>query len=262
MLNKILADTAKTFNVPEYTASKIVTLIDVCKMRGLTGGEAASKFADLLGFLQIADDVRSHEYFATRWTDHKVWIKIGLAEQQYLNNETPLFTQSRLEPVYNKTAFYDQGCQKVDLGVNTNPITGGSVRRPARLEESFSNFIVHEYLPDSFFLETFKTRVHGILANGLPDVPDVDAYRIYVSADTARQSLSRDLITKGVSASRASLLDYTLLELNVDKMQMNNDVFYTKTISGHKGQGSNYGYFYSADVPASGIRVSTQNIAD
>ncbi len=263
MLNKIIDQAVLQMDVDVPTATRLVHFIDVLKMKGFTGGEAASRFADQLGFLRIPDNRVSHEFFAVRWTDHKVWITVTDDLKQYLNNSTPLFTQSRLEPVYRDIPFYEAGLERVDPGVNRNVRNRGTVRNCPRPSEQYSNFIIHENLPDSFFLEVPNTSVQATLENGLPPIDisaNAEPRKVYVTVHEARSNLAKDLISKGLPATQANLVQFTLLALNVDKMEMNNDVFWTKTLSGHKGQGSNYGYFYTGAVPADGCSIAHHNL--
>ncbi len=262
MLNKIIAECMLALDVSETIAQKLVTCIDILKLRGYTGGEAASKFADYLGFLRLSDNSVSQTFFAHRWVDHKVWIPITADLKQYLHSDTPLFTQSRLEPVFRSEPFYHAGLTKVDPGVNSNPEDHGTVRQAKPLPEAYQNFIIHEYLPNHFYYEVHNSMVEKILSGGLFEVDDDEnPYKIYITDVEARTNLTKDLITSGKRSDRTDLLDYTLLRLKVSKMQMDNRVFYTKTISGHKGQSSAYGYFYKGAVPASGCSIAPTNIS-
>lgn len=261
-LETAIAETATVLNIDTSLALSLVTRIDVLKIKGYTAGEAASHFADYLGFLGLPDDEASHELFATRWMDHKVWIKIPEDLKHYLNSDTPLFTQAREEPIYRKTPFYAAGITKTPLGVLRNPEDGGSVRKAPALDEGLDNFIIHQFLPDVFYLEVANNQVQSVLNLGLPAQPNGDdAYKIYLDAESARSNLSIDLMTadKELHTARPSLTDYTLIQLEVSKMEINNDAFYTKNITGHKGRTGNLGYFYVGHVPASGCKVSRSN---
>lgn len=265
-LEDVIGRCMAALGVDRPTAAKLALKIDSFKMRGLTGGEGSSRFADYLGFLRIPDSEVTNEFFAYCWTSPLVWTPICPELRPFLNRETPLFTQSRLEPVFHSTPFYEQGLTKVKTGVNFNPEDGSAVRKPKGLTEDYSNFIINEFLPKTFFIEVKNDEVSQVLAEGIratnegDDSDEDDEHTLYLKSDDARANLASDLRTHNRLVTREALLQYTLIEIETSKMQINNKVFYTKTVSGHKGQGSNYGYFYSGSVPPSGCHVSSENL--
>ncbi len=258
MLTQIVTAAAEQMGVNTVIASKLVHFIDVQKLKGLTGGQAASRFADYLGFLRLPDDAASHEFFASRWNDHLVRIPITPELEKYSETSTPIFTRPRLEPVFNKTPFYNAGLTKVETGVTRNPEDGGSVRKPPPSTISYSNFIIEEFVPAQFYFEIHNEQVEDFLTNGLKALSGEAELQIYPSAHDAHANLVRDLRMRGNKITHALLGEHTLVSIASEKMQLNNDVFYTKHLS--QNANATYGYFYTGGVPAAGCAVAENKL--
>lgn len=264
----IVQRTSSTFGLDAETAALLVNRIDLLKLQGFTGGQALSQFGDYLGFLRIPDNEQSLEFFAQRWADPLVWSPITKENVRYLNPETPLFTQSRLEPHFMSSPFFKQGLTKVGTGVSYNPEDSSALRKAPGLTEDYSNFVVSAFLPPAFFVEVKNSEVQAVLEHGIEathegnDSSPEDEHVLYLTPEDARANLAVDLRRQQLPVSRATLLEHTLLEIATDSMTIDNRVFYTKTVSGHKGQGSNYGYFYSGSVPPGGVTVSKLNLTE
>jgi hypothetical protein len=127
MFHKIVEAATIQLSLPQDTVEKLVKFIDIQKIKGLVGGQAASKFGDFLGFLGIPDNSLSQQFFGDRWSDHRVHIQVPDDLKHYLNNDTPVFTPNRLEPQYQEKPFYEQGVTRVASGTYGNPENGGSV---------------------------------------------------------------------------------------------------------------------------------------
>lgn len=260
MLTQIIEQGCQLLKLATETVTKLVTFIDIQKIKGYTGGQAASRFADYLGFLGIADNAVSHEFFASRWTDHRVWIDIPENLRHYVDQAAPLFTPGRLEPKYETRPFYEQGIPQVAPGTTCDPTTGHSVRTAPALTESYSNFIINVNVPQEFYIEVANSAIDRTLTTGFESDPE-QPYRLYASAAEARDSLYRELAhsraTRGPRAGVAG--DYTLLTVATEHMELNNDLFFTMKIAGRKQSTTSAGYFYRGYIKPKGIRIADEN---
>jgi hypothetical protein len=103
--------------------------------------------------------------------------------------------------------------------------------------------------------------VNDILSSGLDETDYEDPYKIYSSVQDARDSLFKDLAATGHqrSSNLGKPTDYTLIAIASDYMEMNNNVFYTRKLHGHRQGSRSYGYFYTGFVKPQGLSVSKLN---
>lgn len=240
---------------------KLVQRIDEFKVMGFTGGEASSKFGDYLTFLGLPDDEPASEFFARRWTDHRVVTEIPHKLRAYVNNDTPAFTISRIEPQYQKQPFTKQGIPTIDSGSYGLPGAKSPVMEAPRLTEEYLNFIIVENLPEIFYMEADNSRMSEILSTGLPHPGAELPYKLYATVGDARDSLFRDLKTHGRHHSVAALspVNFTLLEIDSFGLVLDTAIFYTRTLSGHRQGTRAYGYYYEGSLDEQYLSVSKQN---
>lgn len=260
-VDRIIEEEAAILNLSPEVVRKLVTFIDLRKIEGQIGGLASSMFGDFLGFNRLPYTEQLSEFFARRWADHMVQITIPKEYMKYLPGDTPLFTPSRLEPVYNKVPFYEAGIDKTPPGVNTNLHDYGTVRKPPPMREEYENFIVSQFVPPTFFLEVANESIPTVLAEGLPEVDFEDPYHLHLNAEDARSGLSKHLhnLTQRVAAKQ-ELLQFTLIELHTLQLELTADVFFTRN-GLDAGSARSGGYFYTGKIPASAITVSDENIS-
>lgn len=261
-LQSVLDSESCATGLPPETVSVLVGKVDELKILGYTGGEASSKFGDYLGFLGLPDDAHMGEFFARRWSDHCVVTPVPPKLRHYVANDTPIFTVSRIEPQYQVRPFYKQGLEKVEPGSYGPPTARGPVRTAPPLRERFSNFIILANFPPVFYMEADNARISTILSDGLPKSDRHHPYKFYSTIDDARDSLFRDLATHGRQRSATVMLpsNFTLLEIRSAGLALDNDVFYTRTLSGHKQGSRAYGYYYTGGIDKQFLAVCVANI--
>jgi hypothetical protein len=230
------------------------------KVMGQVGGMASSKFGDYLGFLRIPDDEKMQKFFAERWADHMVRSEVPKEYMKYLSPDAPMFTPSRLEPFYNPTPFYEAGITKTDPGVNRNPEDGGTVRKPKPMPEGYENFLIEQFLPEAFYIELTNESIPSVLKDGLPEVTFDNPYPLHVTAEEARRGLNKHLHhTTHRIVTPQELKRYTLVVIDVNKIEMNADVLFTRNDI-EAGSSRFGGYFYSGKIPPTAIKVADENI--
>lgn len=260
-LEQIVTAAADKLQMPYELALKLITFIDLQKIMGQVGGMASSNFGDYLGFLRIPDDWQMQEFFAERWKDNMVRIKVPKDYEKYLHSDAPIFTPSRLEPIYQKKPFYDQGVEKVPVGASRNPFDGGFVRKAPPIEDDYSNFIIEDYLPQNFYMEVPNNEVPKLLREGLPAVNVDNPYVLHIHVEDARLWLNKTLGEKlRRLARKTDLLHYTLIHIEAEKLRIDNDVFFPDN-NLHKHSARTGGYFYAAEIPHDAISVAHENIA-
>jgi len=263
VLDAVINDEVMRTGMSSDLVAKLVHRIDEFKVMGFTGGEASSKFGDYLTFLGLPDDEQASEFFARRWTDHRVVTEVPYKLRIYVNNDTPVFTVARIEPQYQKQQFTQQGIPAIDSGSYGLPGAKSSVMSAPRLTEEYSNFIIVENLPKIFYMEADNSRMSQILSTGLPHPGAKLPYKLYATVGDARDSLFRDLKTHGRHHSGAALspANFTLLEIDSFGLVLDAAVFYTRTLSGHRQGTRAYGYYYEDALDKQFLSVSQQNIS-
>ena len=266
MLTKIIDTEFESLTKPQAdvvyatreVVAKMITRIDLFKLQGRTGGEAAEKFGDFLGFLRIPYTLVMQEFFARRWTEHVVWTRVPLDMPEYYTNQDSLFTVARLEPSTVETPFYKNGIQSLPSGDCRNPQDGGTVRKAAPTEEDFSNFIISQFVPQHFYIEVKNTDVEDVLTNCFPASDYTDPLRLYGDITQVRGTLMTDLVQQR-GYTKLTHKDFTLIEIDSYAIELNNDYLYTKKLHAHK-QGSRLnGYFYIGAISSKAISVSKEN---
>lgn len=266
MLSKILSANIEFFKtnavglrtVDEKTVIRLVTAIDEYKLQGLTGGEAAEKFGDLLGMLQIPYTEVMQHFFARRWQDHVVWITVPQSMKHYYSGDTRVFTISRLEPSTINTHFYMNGITPTLPGDCRNPEDGGTVRKAPPLADGYSNFIINQFVPEQFYIEVPNVSVMSVLSTGLAATDETEPYTLFSDIEQCRGSLYASL-TQRHGGKPLDHKDFTLLSVHRSGLQLDNDLFYTKQLHAHKQGSRTNGYFYIGAIPASAIKVSIHN---
>jgi hypothetical protein len=260
MLQAIIDRAVGFFGLSPEIAQKLISYIDLQKIKGMTEPYASSKFADYLGFLQIPDTQEMQTFFAERWGDYIVWTQVPKEYMKFLNPEGPLFTPSRLEPHYRERRFYESGVPQVPMGKNTNTHNEGSVRTIPAEKELYQNFVVYQFLPEFFYFEAPNEWVPSMLHEGLPAVEHDKPYRLHLTVEEARADLHKHLFRANHQMiSKTDLLSHTLVQFETSKLVMNGDVFFTQNDL-MQGSARSAGYFYIGQVPSNAIQVSSENI--
>lgn len=260
MLDQIVQKGCDQLSLSKEIILKLIKFIDFQKVKGITGGYAASAFGDYLGFLRITDNEYTQAFFGERWGDHMVRTPIPQDWMKFLNAEAPLFTPSRLEPQYNDVKFYDAGIEKTLTGMTTNLHNHGTVRKAPPTRESYENFIIEQFLPKQFFIELLNESIPTILSQGLPEVTFDTAYPLHLNEEDARHGLNKLLHNElHRMVSKSDLMKYTLAVLDTSKIEINSEVFFTRNDI-EAGSARAGGYFYIGAVPAKAIKVADKNI--
>lgn len=262
-LDKVVEFETGATGMPADLVTKLAERIDELKLMGYTGGEASSKFGDYLSFLGLPDDGPASEFFARRWTDHRVITPVSPKMRSYVNSDTPVFTVSRLEPQYQDKPFTGQGLKMVAPGSYGPRGAKGPVREARKLGEIYLNFIIVENLPPIFYMEVDNSRMSEILSTGLPKAGATTPYKMYMTPDDARDSLFKDLRAHGRSNSTKDMNpgNFTLLEIDSFGLSLDSNIFYPRTLHGHRQGTRAYGYYYEGAFDREFLSVSKQNIS-
>jgi hypothetical protein len=169
-----------------------------------------------------------------------------------------LFTVARLEPSTVDAPFFKNGMPTIDLGDDRNPQNGGTVRKALPPGEDYSNFIIHQNVPDRFFIEIKNSDVEHILSSGFPESDYTDPLRLYGDIEQVRGTLMADLVQQHGS-TKLTHKDFTLMEVDSDAIQLNNDYLYTKKLHAHKQGSRQDGYFYIGAIPPKAVLVAKEN---
>lgn len=260
MLQSIIDRAVLHLGVTPEIAQKLIHFIDLQKIKGLTEPYACSNFGDYLGFLQLMDTDEMKLFFIERWGDHVVWTTVPKDYMHFLNGETPMFTPSRLEPQYQDKPFYKEGIEQTPLGQNHNTFDCGSVRKVKRPDDPYSNFIIHQFLPDFFYMEVPNDWVATLLQEGLPEATVENPYSLSMSVEEARSELQKKLYNDTHQVvTKTQLLGYTLIGISTDKLELNNDVFYTNNLLMRRTSRV-AGHYYLGAIPADAISIANENI--
>ena len=247
--------------VTPATAKLLVTFLDVQKIKGSVGGEAAEAYGDYLGFLGLPYNEAQKQYVSDRWNDPRVWIDITPDLEKFLVSDTPLFTPHRLEPVYQAQPFYRQGITAVAPGTYGNPEDGSSVRKAPRLTETYSHFLVNAYLPEKFYMELLNSAVEDALSKGLSKTLHSSPYRLYASRDEAEDSLHKELLGRtATQLPHITFDDYTVLAIDTSFMDLDLAVFFPRKLSGHRFSSRGFCHYYLGSVAKEGISIPSPTV--
>jgi hypothetical protein len=232
--------------------AKLITFIDLRKVEGQLKSYASSKFGDYLGFLQIPETEATFSMFDDRWKDSRIRIKIPKEYEKYVASDHPMFTAPRLEPSIDNRPFYKQGIQPSMNPCAYDSKRGGNIKVPQELLDDYSNFLIEDNIPEVFYMMIRNNQVESVLKNGLPETDYDDPYVLSDSADSAK-SIFLSYFKAGENKVLA-LKSGTLLKINSDFLEKNNDVFYTQKFGMHRMHRM-HGYFYTGEILAKALSV-------
>jgi hypothetical protein len=140
-----------------------------------------------------------------------------------------------------------------------NPQNGGTVRKAPAIGDDFSNFIIHQFVPEHFYIEVPNTDVANVLENGIPATDYDSPTQFYKTIESARGTLYAKLSQQRGGANKLIGHDFTLIEIDSYALTLNNDMLYTKKLHAHKQGSRQEGFYYIGSIASKALSVSKYN---
>lgn len=250
---------------------RMLVFIDLQKIKGFNHPEALTAFRSFIRRMIMKDfgagmsepefdvEERFVEWFNQRWDDRHVYIDVPEEYLKYLNGDHALFTPPRLEPIdvihFNKTPFNERGPK----GFISRP--KGSSLRVADGEDDdvpYRTFVVRQNLPRHLYMEVPESVATKALVDGFDEVDrDDKAYLLGKSVEAARSAAAGRSQQQDAFGSKTDSEDRVALSVDVEALELNQDKFYTKKLSGSKNKGGHrtFGIFYEGKIPATALSL-------
>lgn len=231
--------------LPKDLVIKLITFIDIQKLKGLNAPSALSRFGDYLGFLQLPETQELVKFFHERWRDPKVIIEITPDIRKMIPGSNELFTPPRMEAVVIDKPYYKHGIPKTRGYVHGEH----SLKLAPVPSESYKSFIIAQNLPSKFYLRIGSEQVASALENGLP--APKDQYVLFGSSNLALAYYL--LVLNKYMKGSEHVSSGVTLQIDPWQLELNSDVL--SAFRKYKFEG----YSYKAGIPAKAIGVESKS---